>query len=509
PNGSRPRAGPPARPPPRWPTRPPVREYRYGGTASRPQGYLYWLHTDTSPTNPPNRVNLAVATRTRAAGVFVIEPQFNGSRPALGVNIDGVVYFTVHGVSPGGNDMAGLVDRIRTRMATAGPNGTALNWVVMGDFNRDPDQLRPALNNYADGQFAVYDPPSPTHPSWRPASRYDYAVLPNAGNVPYVRSSTVLSTMRQSDHLPVVYDLGGLQGAAEPPELREQPDPPQVAALRNAGTTGVAAAAQSGDTIADAPFDPAHAQTWSLYAEPEFPGHYRLVSRVTGDYMGQEGGVRDAPVVQWPHEAADQLWQPVYQGDGTWTLQNLVTGQLLTAASEGAGLTALDPDGSAAQRWFLQSPEEMTDLAELGLEEATPVRFVADVEGGRTAENTPVILYPDSDAPNERFTRIPAGQSDGEDCDYLVYAGKYLNSTAAGVDPLSHNGVTLNSFRPGNDGYLWCQGGANGGIVLSNHSFQSRLAEERMYLTENGENNQLTIVSGTPSDVWRWLPVTQ
>lgn len=493
-------------------TQPPVREYRYGGTASRPQGYLYWLHTDTSGTNPPNRVNLAIATRTRIApaDIFVVESTIAGGRPALGVNIDGMVHFTVHGFSGNGNDMAGLVNRIRIRMAAAGPNGAALDWAVMGDFNREPDALRTALDNLAPGQFAVYAPPSHTHPTLNPQSSYDYAVMPNAGNVPFVRASAVLRDQTMSDHLPVLYELGGLQAGAEPPELAQQPRPPEAAVLRNADTTNVASALQGGtNVIADAPFDSAQAQTWSLHPEPEFPGYYRLVSRISGDYMGQQDGARNARVVQWPHEAADQLWLPVYQGDGTWTLQNLVTDQLLTAVNGGAALEGRDTDESAAQRWFFQSPEEMGDLAELGLEEPTPVRFVVNVNEGDTAENTPVILYVDHDTPNERFTRIPAGQTDGEDCNYLVYHGKYLNSTAASLEPMSGNGVTLNSFRANSDGYLWCESNGPDGISVSNHSFQSRLVNERMFLTEHGENNQLTITAGSSTDVWRWLPVTQ
>ncbi|WP_433411557.1 RICIN domain-containing protein [Microtetraspora malaysiensis] len=491
-------------------TQPPVREYRYGGTASRPQGYLYWLHTDTS-ANPPNRVNMAVATRTRiaAADVFVVDSPMGG-RPALGVNIDGVVYFTVHGFSGNGNDMAGLVNQIRIQMLAAGPNGAALDWVVMGDFNRQPDSLRTALDNLAPGQFAVYGPPSATHPTLNPQSSYDYAVMPNANNVPFVRSSTVVRDLTLSDHLPVMYEIGGLQAGAEPPPLEQQPSPPDVAVLRNAGTTNVASALQgSTNVIADAPFDAAQVQSWSLHPEPEFPGYYRLVSRISGDYMGQQSGARNAPVVQWGREAADQLWQPVYQGDGTWTLQNFVTDQVLTAVNGGAALSGRDVDGLAAQRWFFESPEEMGDVVELGLVAPTPVRFVVDVDHAGTAENTPVILFADHDAPNERFSRIPAGQTGGEDCNYLVYGGKYLNSTAASLDPLSGNGVTLNSFRPNSDGYLWCESDGPDGISVSNYSFRSRLAEEHMFLTENGENNQLTITAGSAVNTWRWLPVTQ
>ncbi|GII92974.1 endonuclease/exonuclease/phosphatase family protein [Sinosporangium siamense] len=493
---------------------PPVREYRYGGTASRPQGYLYWLHTDTSTTNPPNRVNLAIATHNQIApaDIFVVESPMPGGRPALGVNVNGMVHFTVHGFSPNGNDMAGLVDRIRLRMSAAGPNGAAMDWVVMGDFNRDPDLLRSALNNYGAGQFTVADPPAATYPTREPASRLDYAVLPTNRD-PRVTASSVMHNLRFSDHLPVMYEIGGLpDGNQPPPPAVAVPSSSSAVVLRNAGTTNVASnQSGSSNAVTDSSYSQSQSQSqsWHLWPEPEYPGYYRLRNRHTGDYMGQEGGAPGARIVQWAHYATDQLWQPIYQGDGTWTLENMVTGQMLTADNGGAVLRGRDADGSATQRWFLQSPEEMSDVAELGLVDPTPVRLVANVSGGHTAENTPVILHADQDAPNERFTRIPAGQTEGADCNYLVYAGKYLNSTAASLDPMTGNGVTLNSFRPNSDGYLWCEQNGPDGISVTNYSFRTHMVEEPMYLTENGTNHQLTIVTSHAADTWRWLPVTQ
>ncbi|WP_283136071.1 RICIN domain-containing protein [Rhizohabitans arisaemae] len=491
---------------------PPVREYHYGGTASRPQGYLYWLHTDTSPTNPPNRVNMAIATRTRVApaDIFVVASPMGG-RPALGVNIGGVVYFTVHGFSGNGNDMAGLVNQIRIQMQAAGPFGAALDWVVMGDFNREPGALQTALNNLAPGQFTVQGPPAPTHPTMNPQRRLDYAVLP-AGNAPHVIASDVVNSVMYSDHLPVLYEIGGLPDNNPPaPPAVAVPGPSNAVVLRNAGTTHVAGSSQSGSTVSDVSYSSSQSlsQSWNLHPDPEFPGYYRLVNRLTGDYMGQDGGTPGAQVTQWWRESTDQLWQPVYQGDGTWTLENMVTDQMLTAVTQGGVLRGRAADGSAEQRWFFQSPQEMQDVGELGLVAATPLRFVAEVSGGHTAENTPLILSTDHDAPNELFTRIPAGQTGGDSCNYLIYGGRYLNSTGASLEPLNGNRVTLNSFRPNNDGYLWCERAVPDGIAVSNHSFQSRLVNERMFLTEHGVDNQLTIAAGHATDIWRWLPVTQ
>ncbi|MEV0382712.1 RICIN domain-containing protein [Nonomuraea sp. NPDC050643] len=222
-------------------------------------------------------------------------------RCRVGVVIDDTAYFTVHGFSSNGNgnDMPGLVNRIRTQMALAG-----LDWVVMGDFNREPDQLRTGLN-------------------------------------------------------------------ATPPS--------------------------NGTVITDAPFDPARAQEeaqeWKLYAMPEYNGYVRLLSRISGHYLGQEGGARNSRVVQWPRESPDQLWLPTYQGDGIWTLRNQVTGQMLTAQAGGAAVVGRDFDDSAAQRWFLQNPQTVTGAVELGLAEpTTTTQFVVDVRRAETAEDTPAVL---------------------------------------------------------------------------------------------------------------------
>ncbi len=94
------------------------------------------------------------------------------SRPALGVRVDGVVYFTVHGWSGTGNDAPELLANIRTRLATAGPNNTPLPWVALGDYNRVPhpgarNSLYDRLAQNAPGQWQAMAPflGQPTHPT--------------------------------------------------------------------------------------------------------------------------------------------------------------------------------------------------------------------------------------------------------------------------------------------------------------------------------------------------------
>ncbi|QER90277.1 hypothetical protein [Streptomyces tendae] len=68
------------------------------------QDIFYWLHTNSGTTND-GRVNLAIASRTRVApqDLHVIEPAdydpvlgISYSRPALGITVGGVGYFTIH-----------------------------------------------------------------------------------------------------------------------------------------------------------------------------------------------------------------------------------------------------------------------------------------------------------------------------------------------------------------------------------------------------------------------------
>ncbi|MFF4763099.1 RICIN domain-containing protein [Streptomyces sp. NPDC001292] len=479
--------------------------------AARPAGYLYWLHTD--------EVNLAIATRTRVRNVYTTEAAF-------GVEVDGVVYFTVHGLSESGNEAAHLLGDIRTRMANAGPGGTALPWIALGSWNRAPyspadgtpdTSLSTALNQRFPAQFTVFAPPLPTYPT-RPIQDPNYGGTPRTLDYavtltgPYA-APTVTGVARingtQSDHYPVLYQLADLPNPPTP-AAQAVPNPPVAAVMRNAATTNVAGPSSSDShVISDGPINQANlpTQTFSLAPEPEFPGYYRLIHRASGRYLGQESSVRNARMVLWPNEAHDQLWRPVYQGDGTWTLQNLVTEQLLTAVNSGDPLAGRDFDGSAAQRWFLQAPHLAANVEEIALRE-TPL--VVNVTGGYTEEDTPLELRQNNAASSKRFTVIYADRTGEDNCYYLAYGGKYINSTAVHPrEPRDGGGITLNAFRPNDDGYLWCTTlDDTVGWFISNHT----APDERLYLTADGAGTQLTISSrgpGLPVDVWEWVPVTQ
>ncbi|MEV0188806.1 endonuclease/exonuclease/phosphatase family protein [Kitasatospora purpeofusca] len=509
---------------------PPVREYRYGGTAARPQSYLYWLHTDTDPRTETGRVNLALMTRYQVPSqdVYVIEAGVDSGsrgRPALGVNVDGVVYFTVHGFSGSGGDDPGLLRNIRQRMATAGPNGTPLPWIAVGDYNRaplppaDPNTRDTSLATAVAGEFTVHAPAVPTHPTVRrpnsttPDRVLDYAAVPVGGANPTVLGMNRVDTMLLSDHYPVVMDVGNLPN---PPRSSQSVTVPTQGptVLRSAATTNVAAPGSSTHAVSDQPINRAGIQTqvFNLLPDPEYSGFYRLHyanAPYVGRYLGQEGAARDARTVLWPSTAPDQLWQPVPQGDGTWTLQNYITRQFLTDLGPGLGIVGRDQNGTAGQRWFLQSPQETTALTEIVATDSggsTPTLSVDDLE---TAPY-PVYLAPDAHSDHQRFSTIAAGPGGDDNCFYLVYGRQYANSTAAHPGtPQNGDSVTMGDYRPGDNGYLWCKtaDGPNG-TLLSNFSSPY----EHLDLTRSTTVDTVTVTrpgAGTARLHWLFRQVTQ
>ncbi|MGW3074717.1 endonuclease/exonuclease/phosphatase family protein [Kitasatospora sp. NPDC001132] len=508
---------------------PPVREYRYGGTGARPQGYLYWLHTDSDPNTDTGRVNLAILSRyqVQREDVYVIEAgRDNGftGRPALGINVDGVVYFTVHGLSGSGNDDPGLLRNIRQRMATAGPNQSPLPWIALGDYNRaplppaDPNETDRSLATAVAGEFTVHAPAVPTHPTVRrlnsntPDRVLDYAAVPVGNTNPSVLGMNRAGNVLLSDHYPVVMEVGNLPNPPRSGAVTVPVAGPSV--LRNAATTNVAAPGSSTHAVSDQPINRAtiQGQVFNLSPDPEYSGYHRLFhanAPYAGRYLGQEGGARDARTVLWPNAALDQLWQPVHHGDGTWTLQNYVTRQFLTDLGPGLGIVARDQDGTANQRWFLQDPQESTQLTEIVATDSggpAPALSVDDLE----TTPYPVFLAPESHGSYQRFSAISAGPDGGDNCVYLVYGRQYVNSTAAHPRaPQNGDYVTMGDYRPDDDGYLWCKtnDGPNG-TLLSNFASP----DDHLDLTRSTLVDTVTITrpgAATARLHWLFRTVTQ
>jgi hypothetical protein len=161
-----------------------VKEYTWGGTATRPGPYIYWLETDAKG----NRVNLAVVSANRAEDVDVVSGPY---RPALGIRIGTGYYFSVHAsAGNGGGDAPTLLKNIDSAVSTHGKNDHAsYTWYALGDYNREPK---------AGGlPFTVCPPSAPTHPATAPKKYYDYMVRNSAPQL----SGHVLN-IQLSDHLP-------------------------------------------------------------------------------------------------------------------------------------------------------------------------------------------------------------------------------------------------------------------------------------------------------------------
>ncbi|MDQ1073076.1 hypothetical protein QFZ32_008516 [Streptomyces canus] len=508
---------------------PPISQFTLSATRSRlPGGYLTWLNTSVDgATDSDGKINLAIWTRRQVApeNIFVVPGRTSPGglhvgkdRPALGVNICGVVYFTWHGFSSGGTDNAIMLQNVREQMLTAGPNNTPLRWVVLGDYNMTTGDLHQALGTN-DNQFEVVGPNGPT----RPASgrEIDYAVTysptPGQDRAMFSQTGTVLHSNEMSDHYPVEYSFSYTTTdpdcttpdpverartvpAGFPMDIRsastsKSPYPRGVGGLP--GSTGIAfrQIEKGSRNEHDFEFEPA----------ADHPGYYRVIHRMTYDYLAQESvGVVGGKVSLLPFDdGSATLWRLFDMGDGTWILVNKASGNALTRLPRPDGdemvgrelIDEFDPD----QRWFIQDARnEALDVDEINYgTSAITVRDADPVAG------TPLALEPDSGDPEEEFITIAAGKTANQYCYYLVHKGMYVNSTATNPVPDQGNNLTLNEFRPNDDGYLWCTPLADrhsGAGALSQYA----RATEPLYLTDTHDTLVLGRSSGNGFD-WQAL----
>ncbi|GGM17461.1 hypothetical protein GCM10012279_39530 [Micromonospora yangpuensis] len=485
---------------------PPVYEYYLGALLDEPTHHLYWLNTDTS-TNGPNRVNLAIATQQRADQWVVVDGGAN-ARPALGVRIGETFFFTVHarsGNAPG-SDAPTTLARIRTWILNnPGPNGP-YEWVVLGDFNREPANLRAALPAQ---QFAVMAPDGNTHPTLGPVRTLDYAVTDFGNGAPTLFRAHTEITITNSDHYPVTYGFE-LRAAAQVPPLAT-PTRPGQALLRNAATTSVADAEPGGGPlVVDTPYDPSRAQQWRLDWDNEVPGHLRLQRVREGNsaddrYLGLADAAPDARAALGWSPSLTQLWRPVNHGDGTYTLLNYVTGQALTALPGDFLLAARDATDSPYQRWFLSSSTDL-ELRRDILPVPAPAGSEAElgVAGPDGVEGRPVQLLP-ATATSKEWQPVLAGQRGSDRCFYLLYGDEYLTSTPDGGLPEPGAHVVLDAYDPHSQGQIWCVHQGTGSMNIYNNTvLQGQVVQT--YLTGHGLQAHLSVesVPDTGRDGWRW-----
>lgn len=178
----------------------PIAEYLWDlGTRSRPeQAYIYYAPVDAGA----NRVNLAIVSRQQADEVIVLPPPTSVSRPIIGIRIGNEAFFSIHALANGGRDAPAIVSAVFEHFR----NRPEITWAILGDFNRNPANLRLDLDLETRVRTTFVAPDVPTQ---RSGGILDYAIIgSSAGSlrVPLLTAVLFLAGLRTqlvSDHFPV------------------------------------------------------------------------------------------------------------------------------------------------------------------------------------------------------------------------------------------------------------------------------------------------------------------
>lgn len=166
-----------------------VNVFAWGGSASRPFGFILFHNWDTEGHRVNTAIVLKSTTPPAEADVRLCWPAAGAThRPALGVVLGSNYLFSFHAISPKGPDGAAILTAVA---ATARRNP----WYIGADWNRTPDKLvvpPSSVRCLANG---------PTHPSTKPTEMYDYFV--RSGDE--ATEGNVVDSLVLSDHLPVAY----------------------------------------------------------------------------------------------------------------------------------------------------------------------------------------------------------------------------------------------------------------------------------------------------------------
>lgn len=188
----------------------PIEEYIWDlGTSTRPRSvFIYYANIDVGA----RRVNLAIVSDRQAEEVFVVRQMTvspDVSRPAIGIRIGNDAFFNIHALANGGGDAGALVTAIHDRF----DNQPNINWMILGDFNRNPATLQAGLDTRVTRNIRIVAPNSPTHFSSTGGNRViDYAVIgrtqpqTTTPSLPALIALLMTASFRShlaSDHFPV------------------------------------------------------------------------------------------------------------------------------------------------------------------------------------------------------------------------------------------------------------------------------------------------------------------
>jgi len=304
---------------------------------------VYFLQTDPNGgTYVGGRNNVALVTQRPADEVTAIANPAPGGRAALGVRFGGTWYFTLHARAIANNEADLMVATIANFAA-----GQGRDWVVLGDFNREPGNLAVPAGSQ------TYNTGLPTQQSGR---ELDYMVAPIAGGVQVNRLAGA-----SADHYAVA--LGALRAAAEP-TARFQSD----RAMESMSAGGVLDA-----------------------------------------YRG--GTSSGTPIISFHRDhGANQSWIPEFYNDNTMRLRGRDSQRCIGFVSRASDpfsrlLSLLDCSDTSNDRWF---PEYVGDN-EFQLRWLADLSLCMNVRGAPDKPDGPeIILYACQDTANERWLFTPA-----------------------------------------------------------------------------------------------------
>ncbi|HSV65659.1 MAG TPA: RICIN domain-containing protein [Mycobacteriales bacterium] len=369
---------------------------------------VYFLQTDArGGAYTGGRVNTALVTQREADEVTAVPSPVQNGRAALGVRFGDTWYFSFHARSMGNqpNDAAAMIAQVNATIAARGLNE---NWVVLGDFNREPNQLGADLlggQGIAPPIYAARDANGGYLPTQQSGRALDYAVARE--NVNGVQANRLAGA--SADHY--AFAFGALRGGAEP-NVRYHSD----RAVEGMQAGGVLDAARGGTgnftNIISYHRNGGDNQAWSLDFYNDNTVRFRgRQSQRCIDIRNSNTAAAGRPLVLWDcTDQASQRWHVDAAGDSEVNLRSVLRPDLCMDVAgaprqpDAGNVIVWGCQDSVNQRWLLTPADATYDIDREPIDlsrnyegpatlEGLEAGGVADAYRGRTGNNTPIISY--------------------------------------------------------------------------------------------------------------------
>lgn len=332
--------------------------------------------------------------------------------------------------------------------------------------------------------------------------KYAAYMLSNAAQAWSERNSAGLTwndwTHPTSDSNPDAFEMNGMVGLFQVLPVTAASPFSGAYEIQNVNS-GMSLAAQGDSTANAAPVvqntDTGDASaSWALV--PESNGYYEIKNSRSGQLLNvtAASGAPGALAVQWPAGGltpGNDQWLPVQNSDGTWSFYNR-NSQL--ALDDPAGSTAAGtqyeqwPQNNTANQKFTLISRATGTGPTLGTGAVTSAIAgkCLDLNGGNTANGTPVQLWSCNGSGAQSWTAFPDGT--------LQTSGKCLDAAGQGTG----NGTPVE---------IWdCNGGANqvwqpasGGYF---NPASGRCLDDPAASAADGTQLELYDCNGTPAQAW-------